>query len=157
MTDRSRNNLLPSPAQADENQIASLHAHLENLQGHLDRCQDIDEARLAKLVLSACQAIYDFEPASDALIARKRRVFESINSGNMIMAICAVLPERISTRYGAKRDVAFARLENERGTSVRTMSSSIERALLAAVIKMAIALHADSQSLEGLHALRVAA
>ena len=157
MTKRSHDNLLPPTEPADESQVASLGAHLENLQAHLARCHDIGDAKLPKLVLSACQAIFEFEPAGDALIARKRRVFEAIDSGNMIVAIRAILPDRITTHYGAKREGAFAMLEDGRGTSVRTHSSTKERAFLAGVIEMALALHTSSQSLAGPQALRAAA
>lgn len=157
MTDVSHDSLFPPTAPADENQTGNLGAHLENLQGHIERCHDIEDARLPLLLLSACQAIFEFEPAGDALIARKRRVFEAIDSGNMIVAIRAILPDRITTHYGAKREGAFAMLEDGRGTSVRTHSSTKERAFLAGVIEMALALHTSSQSLAGPQALRAAA
>ena len=153
MTYRTSDTLLTSTAPADGPHVGALGAQLENLQTHFARCHDIADAQMPKLVLSACQAIYNFEPTGDALVKRKRRVFEAICSGNTILAIRAVLPERISAHCGAKRDGAFAVLRDGLGTHVQTLFSSPERALLA----LAMECHARSQRLDEPQALFSAA
>lgn len=104
------------------------------------QCNEVPMAKLPRAVLEICQIIADEQPSADLAtqIARKRRVFERIAIGDITGAIRAMIPEGCEVEMLGKRGGSFAIIKSLNGVDVRSAGPTKEKALLGAVIQLAI-------------------
>lgn len=120
---------------------------IDRLLELIEQSHEVAQSRWPRHVLTVCQIIGDLEPGGAELINLKRKVFECVATGNTMLAIRAMIPDEYVIQYGSKQIGAFASLRSDNGLSVRTVGANRERALLAAVLELAVLRQSDSSAL----------
>jgi hypothetical protein len=122
-------------------------AAIDRLLELIELGHEVPQSRWPRHVLTVCQVLGDLDQGGPELITLKRKVFECVATGNTMLAIRAMIPDHYVIQYGSKQIGAFASLRSEHGPSVRTIGANRERALLAAVLELAVLRQSDGTAL----------
>lgn len=113
---------------------------LSQLEQWALQCNEVPDSKLPRAILEVCQIIADEQPSANLAeqVARKRSVFERIAIGDNLGAIREMIPAGFEVEMLGKRGGSFAIIKNLNGLDARSAGVTREKALLGAVIQLAI-------------------